>query len=163
MGNSDSRSMEDNESTVHTKGSHYTETTEDDFGREMMGRDRRSSSTRKEAPEPLSLAQQPQRRDDEPPTMKITDDQINVNLAMADLMAYLQVVANNSNHLPITRRDDPEIERTVTSLNSEEYARKSAAFVPADIRVIGGTFTRYGRVWDLPTSEVCACLFCWLV
>ena len=85
---------------------------------------------------------------------KITDDQINVNLAMADLMAYLQVVANNSNNLPVTRRDDPELDRTISSLSAEEYARKSAAFVPADIRMIGATFTRYGRVWDLPTSEV---------
>lgn len=31
---------------------------------------------------------------------RISDDQVQVNLAMADLMAYLQVVANNSNHLP---------------------------------------------------------------
>lgn len=85
---------------------------------------------------------------------KIRDDQINVNLAMADLMAYLQVVANNSNQLPLTRRDDPELDKIVSSLTSDEYARKSAAFLPADIRVIGGTFTRYGRVWDLPTNEV---------
>jgi len=85
---------------------------------------------------------------------KITDDQVHVNMAMADLMAYLQVVANNSNQLPLTRRDDPELDRTVSSLTSEDYARKSAAFVPSDVRVIGGTFTRYGRVWDLPTSEV---------
>lgn len=84
----------------------------------------------------------------------IRDDQINVNMPMADLMAYLQVVANNSNHLPLTRRDDPELDRTVSSLTSEDYARKSAAFVPSDVRVIGGTFSRYGRVWDLPTSEV---------
>jgi hypothetical protein len=86
---------------------------------------------------------------------RMTDDQVNVNMAMADLMAYLQVVANNSNHLPLTRRDDPELDRTVSTLSSEDYARKSAAFVPADVRVMGGTFTRYGRVWDLPTSEVC--------
>lgn len=85
---------------------------------------------------------------------KVTDDQIHVNMAMADLMAYLQVVANNSNNLPLTRRDDPELDRTVSTLTSEDYARKSAAFIPADVRVIGGTFTRYGRVWDLPTSEV---------
>jgi hypothetical protein len=85
---------------------------------------------------------------------RIADDQIHVNMAMADLMAYLQVVANNSNNLPLTRRDDPELDRTVSTLSSEEYARKSAAFIPADVRVIGGTFTRYGRVWDLPTSEV---------
>jgi hypothetical protein len=85
---------------------------------------------------------------------RVADDQIHVNMAMADLMAYLQVVANNSNNLPLTRRDDPELDRTVSTLSSEEYARKSAAFIPADVRVIGGTFTRYGRVWDLPTSEV---------
>jgi hypothetical protein len=85
---------------------------------------------------------------------RITDDQIHVNMAMADLMAYLQVVANNSNHLPLTRRDDPELDRTVSTLSAEDFARKSAAFVPADVRVLGGTFTRYGRVWDLPTSEV---------
>eukprot|EP00522_Entomoneis_paludosa_P012283 CAMPEP_0172452888 /NCGR_PEP_ID=MMETSP1065-20121228/10415_1 /TAXON_ID=265537 /ORGANISM="Amphiprora paludosa, Strain CCMP125" /LENGTH=612 /DNA_ID=CAMNT_0013205019 /DNA_START=300 /DNA_END=2138 /DNA_ORIENTATION=+ len=81
-----------------------------------------------------------------------SDDQVHVNLAMADLMAYLQVVANNSNHLPLTRRDDPDLERSINELTSEEYARKSAAFVPADVRVLGGVFTRYGRVWDLPTS-----------
>jgi hypothetical protein len=83
----------------------------------------------------------------------ITDDQVHVNLAMADLMAYLQVVANNSNNLPLTKRDDPELGRTVSNLTSDEYARKSAAFIPSDVRVICGAFTRYGRVWDLPTSE----------
>jgi hypothetical protein len=86
---------------------------------------------------------------------RLSDDQIHVNMAMADLMAYLQVVANNSNHLPLTRRDDPELDRTVSTLSTEDFARKSAAFVPADVRIMGGTFTRYGRVWDLPTSEVC--------
>lgn len=85
---------------------------------------------------------------------RVSDDQINVNMPMADLMAYLQVVANNSNQLPLTRRDDPELDRTVSSLSSEDYARKSAAFVPSDVRVIGGVFSRYGRVWDLPTTEV---------
>lgn len=84
----------------------------------------------------------------------IHDEKIHINLAMADLMAYLQVVANNSTNLPLTRRDDPELDRIVSSLTSEDYARKSAAFVPADVRVLGGTFTRYGRVWDLPTGEV---------
>lgn len=85
---------------------------------------------------------------------KTSDDQINVNIPMADLMAYLQVVANNSNNLPLTIRDDPELDKSVSTLTSEDYARKSAAFIPSDVRVIGGTFTRYGRVWDLPTSEV---------
>eukprot|EP00536_Pseudo-nitzschia_multiseries_P014984 jgi/Psemu1/320764/estExt_fgenesh1_pm.C_7970004 len=83
----------------------------------------------------------------------IKDDQVLVNLAMADLMAYLQVVANNSNNLPLTRRDDPELTRMVTNLSSEVYARKSAAFIPADVRVIAGSFLKYGNVWDLPTSE----------
>lgn len=92
-------------------------------------------------------------RDDVQKRAPITDDQVHVNLAMADLMAYLQVVANNSNNLPLTRRDDPEIGRMVSTLTNEEYARKSAAFIPADVRVIGGSFTKYGRVWDLPTSE----------
>jgi hypothetical protein len=72
---------------------------------------------------------------------------------MADLMAYLQVVANNSNNLPLARRDDPELTRMVSNISSEEYARKSAAFIPADVRVIGGSFLKYGKVWDLPTSE----------
>ena len=89
-----------------------------------------------------------------PRDVRQRDDQIHVQMAMADLMAYLQVVANNSNHLPLTRRDDPELDRTVSTLSAEDFGRKSAAFVPADVRVLGGTFTRYGRVWDLPTSEV---------
>jgi len=93
-------------------------------------------------------------RDDVVPgSSKIKDEQVLVNLAMADLMAYLQVVANNSNNLPLTRRDDPELTRMVTNLSSEEYARKSAAFIPADVRVIAGSFLKYGNVWDLPTSE----------
>ena len=101
----------------------------------------------------LANAPSSEHRDDVgPPPSVIADDQVHVNLAMADLMAYLQVVANNSNNLPLTRRDDPELGRMVSSLTSEEYARKSAAFVPADVRVIGGSFSKYGRVWDLPTS-----------
>ena len=86
---------------------------------------------------------------------QVADDQIHINLAMADLMAYLQVVASNSSNLPLTRRDDPELGRTVSTLTAEEYATKSAAFIPSDVRVIGGSFLKYGRVWDLPTSEVC--------
>lgn len=84
---------------------------------------------------------------------QVADDTVQVNLAMADLMAYLQVVANNSQNLPLTRRDDPELGRTVSTLTAEEYARKSAAFIPSDVRIMGGSFTKYGRVWDLPTSE----------
>jgi hypothetical protein len=82
------------------------------------------------------------------------DSEVMINLAMADLMAYLQVVANNTSNLPHTRRDDPEVGRTVSTLTAKEYARTSAAFIPSDTRIICGSFTRYGRVWDLPTSEV---------
>jgi len=85
---------------------------------------------------------------------QISDDQVHVNLAMADLMAYLQVVATNSQSLPTTRRDNPELRKSEHTLTADEYARKSAAFIPADVRVIAGSFTKYGRVWDLPTSEV---------
>jgi hypothetical protein len=93
------------------------------------------------------------RRDDVTARAHNRDNQVHVNLAMADLMAYLQVVANNSNNLPLTKRDDPELGRMISNLTSEEYARKSAAFIPADVRVIGGSFLKYGRVWDLPTGE----------
>ena len=105
------------------------------------------------APREAASRQVHEGRDDEPRRSIHTDEQVHVNLAMADLMAYLQVVANNSTNLPMTRRDDPELKRMVSNLTSEDYARKSAAFIPADVRVIGGTFTKYGRVWDLPTSE----------
>ncbi|KAL7539432.1 hypothetical protein ACHAXR_009284 [Thalassiosira sp. AJA248-18] len=84
---------------------------------------------------------------------KISDAEVQLDLPMADLMAYLQVVANNSSNLPLTRRDDPELGRTVSSLTSEEYAFKCAAFVPSNVRILGGQFGKYGRVWDLPTSE----------
>ena len=98
--------------------------------------------------------QQPfQNQEDGGNSSYVADDEVKVNLAMADLMAFLLVVANNSNNLPLTRRDDPEIGKTVSTLTADEYARKSAAFLPADVRVIGGSFTKYGRVWDLPTSQ----------
>ena len=113
----------------------------------------RNSSTVTPTSKSKSSKRRHKHRDDAQSSSLITDDQVHVNLAMADLMAYLQVVANNSNNLPLTRRDDPELGRTVSNLTAEEYARKSAAFIPSDVRVIGGSFTRYGRVWDLPTSE----------
>lgn len=87
------------------------------------------------------------------PSSIIDDSNVTVNLAMADLMAYLQVVANNSSNLPLTRRDDPELGRTVSNLTADEYAKKSAAFIPSDVKIFAGSFTKYGRVWDLPTSE----------
>jgi len=85
---------------------------------------------------------------------RITDDQVHVDhVPMAELMAYLQMVANHSSNLPLTRRDDPDLGRTVSSLTADEYAFKCAAFMPSKIRIIGGQFSKYGRVWDLPTSE----------
>ena len=93
------------------------------------------------------------RDDTTAPPRPENDDQVQVNLAMGDLMSYMQVVANNSSNLPHTRRDDPEVGRTVSTLSDEAYAKKSAAFIPADVRVIGGSFTRYGSIWDLSTSQ----------
>lgn len=84
----------------------------------------------------------------------IEDESVQLDhLPMADLMAYLQLVANNSSNLPLTRRDDPELGRTVSSLTPEEYAHKCAAFVPSMVRILGGQYGKYGSVWDLKTSE----------
>lgn len=149
MGNADSKSLSEDTVAVSPPkesypnppppSSHSTDPANDDHS----GEKRESDLLHRATPSPRDT--------------RLRDDQIHVQMAMADLMAYLQVVANNSNHLPLTRRDDPELDRTVSTLSAEDFARKSAAFVPADVRVLGGTFTRYGRVWDLPTSEVCAC------
>jgi len=81
------------------------------------------------------------------------EEQVSVNLPMAELMNYLQLVASNSSNLPMTRRDDPELGRIVSTLSTEEYAKKSEAFVPSDFRIIAGSFKSYKKVWDLPTSE----------
>mmetsp|Transcript_26800 Transcript_26800/g.37790 ORF Transcript_26800/g.37790 Transcript_26800/m.37790 type:complete len:589 (-) Transcript_26800:208-1974(-) len=99
------------------------------------------------------LSDKTPRRATELKTSPIQDNDVHVNLAMADLMGYLQVVADNSNNLPLTRRDDPELVRTVSTLTADEYAKKSAAFIPSTVRVIGGSFTKYGKVWDLPTGD----------
>ena len=84
----------------------------------------------------------------------VQDDDVNVNLAMADLMAYLQSVAANSQDLPLTRRDDPELGKTVCTLSAQDYLKRAEAFLPCDVRVIGGSFTKYGRIRELPSSEV---------
>jgi hypothetical protein len=81
------------------------------------------------------------------------EENISVNLPMTDLMSYLQCVASNSSNLPNTRRDDPELGRMVSSLISDEYEAKSSAFIPSDFKIISGHFSKYGKVWDLPTSE----------
>ena len=91
---------------------------------------------------------------------QITDSEVQLDIPMADLMAYLQVVANNSSNLPLTRRDDVELgNNIVSSLSEKEYEYKCNAFIPSNVRIIGGCFGRYGNVWDLPTSEVRITLF----
>jgi hypothetical protein len=163
MGNSDSKSLaEDPGSTIastpvgnkRTKDASNGAANGENGDSPHYDGDDHSSEKREADKQNNKRSSSASKRDTTQPVQRLTDDQINVNMAMADLMAYLQVVANNSNHLPLTRRDDPELDRTVSTLSSEDYARKSAAFVPADVRILGGTFTRYGRVWDLPTSEV---------
>lgn len=72
-------------------------------------------------------------------------------------MEYMENVAEEACNLPLTLRDDPELGRTVSTLTAEEYAFKSAAFIPCDIRVIGGLYLNYGKVWNLPTEkEICS-------
>ena len=157
MGNSDSKQAASGEENANVTGDAKapSPTKEENGSRNSPDRSSKSRRSRARNGKPNSeFSKSRHQREQSNEDQKITDDQIQVNLAMADLMAYLQVVANNSNHLPITRRDDPEVEKTVSVLSSDEYAKKSAAFLPADIRVIGGAFSRYGRVWDLPTSEV---------
>lgn len=79
-----------------------------------------------------------------------SDKNVLVNIEMTDLMAYLQVVANHSSNLPQTRRDDPEGEILISAVPDDLYAKKSAAFIPSDVRIIGASFLKYRRVWDLP-------------
>lgn len=142
---------QDDSSTLTGAASNTSTLENIDTPRTNPGQRREGGNGRAQSRVDRQLAKMEQR--DDTHNSHISDDQVHVNLAMADLMAYLQVVANNSNNLPLTRRDDPELGRMVSALTVEEYARKSAAFVPADVRVIGGTFTKYGRVWDLPTSD----------
>ena len=155
MGNADSKVAADKgEAPESALGKKY-----DESGNDVNEEKKEADNTRKSKPKtPRTPKQKGGRHGPEEGSTvisgQIAEEQVHVNIAMADLMAYLQVVANNSNHLPLTRRDDPELDRTVSTLTSEDYARKSAAFVPSDVRVVGGTFSRYGRVWDLPTTEV---------
>jgi hypothetical protein len=79
-----------------------------------------------------------------------SDKKVLVNIEMTDLMAYLQVVANHSSNLPQTRRDDPEGEILISAVPDDLYAKKAAAFIPSDVRIIGASFLKYSRVWDLP-------------
>ena len=67
-----------------------------------------------------------------------------------NILEYLEVVGEHSNNLPLTWRDDPELGRTVSSLTSNEYAKKADAFIPSDVRIIGGTSNKYGRSWEIP-------------
>jgi Tfp pilus assembly protein PilF len=86
---------------------------------------------------------------------KIEVDQIDQEQARQDLMAYLEIVGENADDLPLTWRDDPELGRSVSSLTAKQYATKADAFIPCDVRVISTTCTRYGgSTWTLPNKEV---------
>ena len=70
-------------------------------------------------------------------------------------MAYLEIVGENADDLPLTWRDDPELGRTISSLTSKQYATKSDAFIPCDVRVIGGSCLKYSSTKAaLPDKEV---------
>ncbi len=86
------------------------------------------------------------------PIIKV--DQIDQEQARQDLTAYLEIVGENADDLPLTWRDDPELGRSVSSLTAKQYAMKADAFIPCDVRVIASTCTRYGGTWELPSREV---------
>lgn len=85
-----------------------------------------------------------------PKSLDQSDGKVQVNIAMADLMAYLQVVANHSSNLPQTRRDDPAKKDCAMDTPDDVYANKAAAFIPSDVRIIAGRFMLYGKTWNLP-------------
>lgn len=66
-------------------------------------------------------------------------DEIDEDQAKEDLLAYIKIVGENASNLPMTWRDDPELERMVSGLTSREYAKKADAFIPCDVRIIGAT------------------------
>lgn len=77
--------------------------------------------------------------------------------AQENLMAYLEIVGENADDLPLTWRDGREAGRAVSSLTAKKIAAKAHAFVPCDVRVIAGTSTRYGNtIKNLLNREVCA-------
>ena len=67
------------------------------------------------------------------------EDEIDEDQAKEDLLAYIKIVGENASNLPMTWRDDPELERMVSGLTSREYAQKADAFIPCDVRIIGAT------------------------
>jgi len=73
------------------------------------------------------------------------EDEIDDEQARRDLIAYLEIVGENISNLPMTCRDDPQLGRTVSTLTSREYALKSDAFIPCDIRIIGSSSSRRDR------------------
>ena len=86
---------------------------------------------------------------------KIVVDQIDPEQARQDLMAYLEIVGEHADDLPLTWRDDPELGRCVSSLTAKQYETKADAFIPCDVRVIAGTCTAYGDSnRNLPNKEV---------
>lgn len=67
------------------------------------------------------------------------EEEIDEDQAKEDLIAYIKIVGENASNLPMTWRDDPELERMISGLTSREYAKKADAFIPCDVRIIGAT------------------------
>ena len=89
------------------------------------------------------------------PKSKIKVDQIDENQAKQDLMAYLEIVGEHADDLPLTWRDDPELGRSVSTLTAKQYEVKADAFFPCDVRVIATTCTKYGDPsFRLPNKDV---------
>ena len=89
-----------------------------------------------------------------PKSKKSKEDEIDQEQAKQDLLAYLEIVGENGSNLPLTRRDDPQLGRTVSTLTAKEYAKKADAFIPCDIRIIGATSVNYDRTAEVPIKDV---------
>mmetsp|Transcript_17740 Transcript_17740/g.26558 ORF Transcript_17740/g.26558 Transcript_17740/m.26558 type:complete len:606 (-) Transcript_17740:145-1962(-) len=109
------------------------------------------TSSKKKASKELDEKQQEYLINKKTPIIKV--DQIDQEQARQDLMAYLEIVGENADDLPLTWRDDPELGRSVSSLTAKQYAMKADAFIPCDVRVIATSCTRYGGTWELPSKE----------
>ena len=110
-------------------------------------------TTKKKSSRELDEKEQEYLKNKKTPIIKV--DQIDQEQARLDLAAYLEIVGENADDLPLTWRDDPELGRSVSSLTAKQYAMKADAFIPCDVRVVGSTCTLYGGTLELPSKEVC--------
>ncbi len=92
---------------------------------------------------------------EKPKKSKKKVDQIDAEQAKQDLMAYLEIVGEHADDLPLTWRDDPELGRSVSSLTAKQYAVKADAFFPCDVRVIATSCKKYNDAsFQLLNKEV---------